>query len=492
MEFVKPSLKWKKKFIPFVSLTWSGTDTQASRLIEFDLAWNPYDKGFTRWNIKKGDVVELWFDGSDHAWFVGTITAREKTDEIGTAHYVAKDFMHHLLNSTGTYIFKNTTPEAITKKICSDVEVKTKGLFKTGVNIKKMIFESQSLYDIIVKAYRKVKAETKKNYLPVMLESKVTVLEKGNFSGVTLTQGVNIISATYADNVDNMVDLVRIFNDKHKKVGEVKNEKQMSTYGVYMQAYQKENGVNAKKAAQAMLYGTTREASVEALGDIRAMSGFSIKIKDPATGLSGKFFITSDSHTFSNNIHTMTLDLAWNDSMEEGADTWKKSEVQSGTSGSGSASIGGGYSMPSTPSVPQMPQTNKSYAYYIDGMRTGPSTCFEVSYHSNDGCVLLKQEKEKNHTTNVHKITVAQMKKKKDFQGRVIKPCAACWSGGKANVVVPGSLAATDPRYQAAQKSAINTEHDSGYAKQGTHSAISSRTDPRYMYIDSNGRKYRA
>ena len=462
MEFVKPSLKWKKKLVPFVSLTWSGTDTQASRLVEFDLAWNPFDKDFPKWKIKKGDVVELWFDGSDHAWFVGTITAREKTDEIGTAHYVAKDFMHHLLQSTGTYIFKNTTPEAIAKKVCSDVEVKTKGLFKTGVNIKKMIFESQSLYDIIVKAYRKVKAETKKNYLPVMLESKVTVLEKGNFSGVTLTQGVNIISATYADNVDNMVDLVKIYNDKHKKTGEVKNEKNLSTYGVYQQAYQKEDGVNAKKAAQAMLYGSTREASVEALGDIRAMSGFSIKIKDPATGLSGKFFITSDSHTFENNTHMMSLELSWDDSMEEGAQTWVKQKTQT-TSGAGS-----GYSGGASISVPQVTkvQTNVSYGFYVDGMRTGPSTCNETTYHSHDGCVLLKSEKEKNHTTLVHKETVAALKKKRDFQGRIIKPCGACWSGGNPNVVVPGTLAETDPRYQAPQ----------------TTSAINPNTDPRYVY----------
>ena len=478
MEFVKPSLKWKKKLVPFVSLTWSGTDTQASRIIEFDLPWNPFDKDFPKWKIKKGDVVELWFDGSDHAWFVGTITAREKTDSIGTAHYVAKDFMYHLLNSTGTYIFKNTTPEKIVEKVCKDVGVKTVDLFKTGINIKKMIFESACLYDIIVKAYRKVKAETGKNYLPVMLENKVTVLEKGNASGCTLTQGVNITSATYSDNTDNMVDLVKIYNDKHKKVGEVKDNDDLSKYGTFMQTIQKEEGMNAKKAAKAMLYGTTREASVEALGDIRAMSGFSIKIDDPATGLSGKFFITSDSHTFSNNNHTMTLDLAWKDSMEEGADTWKKQETGQTTTTSGVGYVGGGISL-SVPTTPTQPQKVDSDAYYVDGMRTGPSTCNETSYHSHGGCVLLKSEKEKNHTTLVHKVKVSDMKKKRDFQGRVYKPCAACWSGGNPNIVVPGSLAATDPRYKDQRTNAVNTQTDSRY-QDNRQSAINSRTDPRY------------
>ena len=462
MEFVKPSLKWKKKIVPFSSLTWSGTDTQASRIIEFDLPWNPFDKDFPKWKIAKGDVVELWFEGSDHAWFVGVITAREKTDAIGTAHYVARDYMHYLLRSTGTYIFKKTTPEAITKKVCGDVGIKTQNLFKTGINIKKMIFEGATLYDIIVKAYRKVKAETKKNYLPVMLGNKVTVLEKGNASGVELTQGVNITSATYSDNTDNMVDLVKIYNSKHKKTGEVKNDKNISSYGVYMQAYQKEDGVNAKKAAKAMLQGTTREATVEALGDIRAMSGFSLQIKDPATGLTGKFFITSDTHTFENNTHMMSLDLAWKDTMEEGAETWKKETTT--TTSSGSTGSYGGYGgtvvTPAT-KTPKKPQTNKTYGYYVDGLRTGPQTCNATTYHSHTGCVLLKNEKKKNSQSTVHKMLVLNLRKKKDIQGRNIKPCAACWSNGQPNIVKKKSLAQTDPRYQA--KPGINTKTDPRY-----------------------------
>lgn len=461
MEFVKPSLKWQKKIVPFTSLTWSGTDTQASRIIEFDIPWNPFDKDFPKWKIAKGDVVELWFEGSDHAWFVGVITAREKTDAIGTAHYVARDYMHYLLRSTGTYIFKNKTPEAIAKKVCGDVGIKTKDLFKTGINIKKMIFDGATLYDIIVKAYRKVKAETKKNYLPVMLGNKVTVLEKGNASGVELTQGVNITSATYADNTDNMVDLVKIYNSKHKKTGEVKNEKNISSYGVYMQAYQKEKGVNAKNAAKEMLQGTTREASIEALGDIRAMSGFSIQIKDPATGLTGKFFITSDSHTFTNNNHTMSLGLAWKDSMESGADTWKKEKETKPIAVAGGGGGGGGPVVTPATYTPQKPQTAISYAYYVDGQRTGPQTCNATTYHSHDGCVLLKNEKKKNGMATIHKTTVSAVKKLKDIQGRKHKPCAACWKNGKPNIVKKGTLAETDPRFQV--KPGIDTKKDPRY-----------------------------
>ena len=305
---------WKNKILPFVSLTWSGTDTQASREISFTLPWNPYDNSVARPSIAKGDVIELREEGV--TLFLGVVTSREKTAEIGTASYTAKDYMHYLLRSNGTYIFKNKTPEDITKKVCSAVQIPTTKLFKTGVNIKKMVCEDMCLYDIIIKAYRKVKSYTGRNYMPVMVGGKVSVIEKGESSGVTLTEAENITNATYSDTTDNMVNVVRIYNGKHKEVGLVQNASNVKQYGVYQTTYTKEKGVSATAGAKKELYGTTREASISSFGDLRAISGRSISIKDPATGLNGKFFITSDSHTFENGVHLMELGLAWKNTME--------------------------------------------------------------------------------------------------------------------------------------------------------------------------------
>jgi hypothetical protein len=257
-----------------------------------------------------------------------------------------------------------------------------------------------------------------------------------------------------------MCNLVKIFNDKHKEVSAVRNEKNISTYGIYMQAYQKESGVNSSKAAKAMLNGTTREATVEALGDIRAMSGFSIIITDPATGLSGTFYITSDSHTFSENNHIMTLDLAWKDTMEDGAETWKKQAVASGGGGSYGGG-GGGYVVTPATYTPKKPQVNQTYGYYVDGLRTGPHTCNKTTYHSHTGCVLLKNEKKKNSQSTVHKQLVLNLRKQQDIQGRKIQPCAACWKNGQPNIVKKRTLAQTDPRYQV--KPGINTKTDPRY-----------------------------
>ena len=379
-------LRWNDTWVQFERVEWSGTENQCSRQISFTLPKNPYDKGFQNVNVKLGDLIYL-YNGKTKI-FVGTVTSRTKDAEIGSAEYVAMDFMHHLLRSNGTYKFKNTTPEKITKKVCSDVQVKTSTLAKSSTNIQKMFVEDQCVYDIIVKAYRYAKANTGKKYMPTMNGSKVSVIVKGQSSKVLLEQGTDIISATYSDTTDNMVNKVVIYNDKLKKLGQVQNKNNIAKYGVYQQAYTKEKGVNAKTAAKGLLTGIVKEASVEAIGNINAVAGKSIEIKDKATGLVGTFYIASDTHVFENGVHTMTLELVWKNTMEQGADVT-------------SAKVNTKKSL-----------TNASKCYYL------PTSNY---YHSSANCSACKGKK--NNTS-----TVAKMKKIKNTKGkRKYKACSKCW-----------------------------------------------------------------
>lgn len=307
-------LKWKGTRVFFESLTWEGTDTQASRQITFTLAANAYRSDIGKPKIALGDVMTLYFDGKQK--LVGVVTSRDKGAEIGVWNYTAMDFMNYLLKSSATYKFKKHTAEYITKKICADVKIKTVNLAKTGYSIPKLICEDMSLYDIMIKAYRKAKGHTGKKYLPVMRGRKVSVIAKGVSSGVVLSQDSNITDANYSDTLDNIINRVRIYSEKGKKLGKVDNKKSINKYGIYQSTYTKEKKINAKNVAKTKFEGVTKEASVSAIGDIRAVAGYSLMVEDKATGLTGKFYITSDSHTFENGTHTMNLSLAWKNEME--------------------------------------------------------------------------------------------------------------------------------------------------------------------------------
>jgi hypothetical protein len=384
-------LYWNKKKIDFESVTWSGTDQQSSRELAFSVPYHPYDKTLNQNNIKLGDLISLYDDSK--LLFIGTVTSREKTAEIGTATFTAKDFMHHLLRSNGSYKFKDTTPEKATKKVCGDAKIPVGKLAKSGAKISKAFFEDSCLYDIVVRVYRSAKAVTGKKYMPIMDGKKVSVIEKGLDSGVKLTQGVNVTNATYTDTTDNIVNTVKIYDDKLKNKGSVKSQKSIDKYGVYQSTYTKEEGVNAKSKAKEMLVGVIKEASIEALGDVRAIAGRSIKINDKATSLDGTFYITSDSHTFENGTHTMSLELSYSNTMEEGAETQQDNEE----------------------SKPEI--KNSAKCYYLDNSSV---------YHSSKSCSALKGKSPK--TSKVATIKKIKTTKGKNKGKRKYKPCSKCWN----------------------------------------------------------------
>lgn len=381
-------IKWKGKMLDFESVEWSGTDNQCSRQLTFTVPVNPYDKMFKSYGIALGDLVKLYSDKK--LLFLGTITAREKTAAVGTASYTAVDFMQHLLRSTGTYVFRNTTPEAIAKRLCTELKIKIGSLAKTKIYIKRLIYEEQAIYDIIVGAYRKAKPQTKKKYMPVMEGSKFSVIEKGLSSGVKLTQGVNITDASYNDTTDNIVNKVDIYSDSRVKLGKIENRKSQEKYGIYQSQITKEKGTDAKKEALTLLTGVTKEASIEALGDVRAISGRSIVINDKATGLKGTFYISSDTHSFSNGTHTMSLDLTWVNEMESGAEETKDDTNKKQI-------------------------TNDAVCYYLENSKV---------YHSTTECNSCKNKAKKSTVAELKKILITKGTNK---GARKYRPCAKCW-----------------------------------------------------------------
>ena len=91
--------------------------------------------------------------------------------------------------------------------------------------------------------------------------------------------------ASYEETIENMVDQVKIYNDKGKQVGVVKNAAHIKRYGIYQSVYTKEKGVNAQTAAKNMLNGIEKKVNVSTIdGNIKCISGNAVKVTDAATG----------------------------------------------------------------------------------------------------------------------------------------------------------------------------------------------------------------
>lgn len=298
------------------SVEWEGSDTQVSRTATLSVIFN-YDKKVYV-NIKNGDLIYL---NESKDIFVGVVTYCERTGDVGTVSYTVKDFMHYLLRSQGSYNFKKTTPEKITKKVCADLLIQTGSLYATKTYLKSKLYEDETYYNIIVDSYNSAAKKMSGKYPPAFMSAmngiKLNVIIKGQSSGITLDSKNDITSSDFSQDTESMVNTVSIVNDKGTVIGTVSNASNVKKYGVYKSIYKKEDGVNAKSAAKQLLTGVSKEATIEAIGYTQCIAGYSVIIKDAATNLKGKFYIQSDKHTWKDGVHTMQLTLKFSNELEE-------------------------------------------------------------------------------------------------------------------------------------------------------------------------------
>jgi hypothetical protein len=317
-------IKWTKQsdnstsdITDFIStVNWGGSSSQVSRTLEISCLNSPNDKNIKDLPIKLGDRLKLYSD--DNKLLIDIMVYnRERNSEAGTITYNGFDNLNYLLRSNGTYNFKNVTPEKITKTVCNELKIDIGDIVSTNVNIKSLLIDGEGYYDIIMKAYTKAHISNGKKYMPIMFGKKLYVIEKGEIvKDFLLSEKVNILNSSYSESLDSMVNKIKIYDDKGKQIGEIKNDTWIKLYGIFQDTYTKEDGINASIAAKNMLKGIDKTASLEAIGNIYCISGYGVKIKDSITGLSGTFWIDNDSHTWENGIHTMSLDLAFKNIMD--------------------------------------------------------------------------------------------------------------------------------------------------------------------------------
>lgn len=294
------------------SITWSGDYKQAARTLEFGIAVSPNDYYLPKVTIKMGDMVRL-LDDENNELFQGYVFYKEKSINSNEMRVTAYDGLIYLLKSKGTYNFKNMTPQAITQKVCSDFGIPI-GTLESGSPLNR-IFDSETIYNIIMTAYTIESKKSGKLFMPRMDKGKLNIIQKGKkVVNIILESTTNIINSTYSESMENSINKVKIYDENNKYIGEVTLD---GIPGVLQNIYKAEKGVNPTTIAKSMLKAIEKTAEIEAIGDIECITGNAVVIKEPYTGLSGLFYIDNDEHTFSNGQHTMRLGLSFQNMMDE-------------------------------------------------------------------------------------------------------------------------------------------------------------------------------
>ena len=306
------------------SITWSGSKHEVARKLQIDLINPINDPHIKVMTLKLGSLLYL-YDDDNKEIFRGYIVERERGSN-NTVSYTAYDLCFYLLKSKATYKFKKKAPEAIAKAVCSDVKVATGSLAKTGKKYN-LLMKDRTIYEVIMAAYTKAKKSTKQKYQLYASKGKVCIRKIGDdWFKIMLSADTNIISSSNKESIADVVNRVKIYDDKGKVLKVVKDQKSIVNYGVFQHTYTKEKDKDPTNSAKAMLRGVTRKMDLELIGYVGCVTGKCVKVKDTASGLEGKYYVESDTHTWRNGVHTMRIELSTTNDMDtQKADTETKS-----------------------------------------------------------------------------------------------------------------------------------------------------------------------
>lgn len=298
--------------------SWSGSASEAVRSFEFAYLNAPYDDTMKLPAVETGDFVSLTDERVGEV-FYGQISGIERSSQTGTITFSAMDMMKNLLESTDQKKFKNTTAEAIAAEVCADAQIPVRYLYPTGINIKSMICDEMSLYDIIMAAYTKAHKISGDKYFAMIYKRGLGIYKsEWIVSKFVLSDQENIFSSDIQETMEETKNRIRILDSKGRQIGEVKDDESIQKFGVYQAIYTQEKGVDAVTAAKTQLKTLpTQTITLSAIGDINCLSCYYVAVTDGATGLSGRYWISSDKHTWSNGTHRMELTLKFDSVMTE-------------------------------------------------------------------------------------------------------------------------------------------------------------------------------
>lgn len=306
-----------------ISFTWSGDNNEAARKVEFSITFNNVSKDSTFINpkIELGSTVIVKYiesvsdlDSKEITLFKGKIWIQNRDTSSFEKRFTAYDDLIFLAKSKLNKKFKDSTVYDDIKQVANEWGFNV--VLDKGVSLDAkgdFIADGMSCTEIFKKALSLQSAKDNKKYSIMALDENNNIIigdnstkEVANFS---LTDKTNIISSSHGESIENLVSLVYIAdtNGDTSLDKSVKGEWAFNEFGKVTEVYKPDDKVDTKTAATQLLHSVDIEASLSAIGNIYCVAGKSIEIQEE--NLKGKFFIKSDSHSFSNGQHTMNLTL---------------------------------------------------------------------------------------------------------------------------------------------------------------------------------------
>ena len=142
------------------------------------------------------------------------------------------------------------------------------------------------------------------------------VVEKPSSATVEIQ---STMSVTNTWDISKLQNSVAIYTDTGALVRRVQDQGSIDLNGRLEHVIIQRKDEDAGPEAQAWLedHGLQQNLTVETLGDTRLISGSAVKLRDTGSGVSGLFWIETDTHTWKNKNYFTKVKLNFRNLMDE-------------------------------------------------------------------------------------------------------------------------------------------------------------------------------
>lgn len=309
------------------TVQWRGRKGSSSRTLSVTLI---DDDGYkhARSGIDVEQGVQCLFSYNDAELFRGIIMTQTQNNRKRLT-FTAYDNGIYLANNKDTFTYENKTASEVFRDCCTRFGLPMGEVSECTYRIPELTKSKTTAFDAIADALSLDFDATGIRHYVASDKGKISLLtRRENIMQWVIEVGQNLSTYSYTRSIEDIKTRVKMVSKEGTTLAEKSNSALEAKIGVFQEIDQPDESLTTAQINDLISSildeksTPERTLSVEAVGIPEVISGIGVYIIIPELDLSRTFYVDEDTHTFRDNMHTMSLKLNYaNDLSKPGKTT---------------------------------------------------------------------------------------------------------------------------------------------------------------------------
>lgn len=295
-------------------IKWKGRKGSSSRTLTVKLVDDDgYKHARSEIDVEQGHQCLFTFNGTE--LFRGIIMTQTQTNKKRLT-FTAYDIGIYLANNKDTFTYENKTATDVFKDCCTRFGLPMGEVASCTYKIPELTKSKTTAFDAIADALSLDFDATGIRHYVASEKGKLKLLtRRENIMQWVIEVGQNLSTYSYTRSIEDIKTRVKMVSKEGTTIAEKSNSSLEAKIGVFQEINQPDESLTTAQIndliASILDEKSTpeRTLTVEAIGIPEVISGIGVYIIIPELGLSRTFYVDEDTHTFKDNMHTMSLKL---------------------------------------------------------------------------------------------------------------------------------------------------------------------------------------